>query len=394
MPSPDKLIASILKHDSKQNTYKIALIRAINDIVLAYPDMLAKGQDVAIPLRMLARHWIAYYWSFVEHDNPIYQGIRNQHDNSYRQDMAFRTLLTQLRQQWEALNQTDSSASDGFLLTTDLLVPRKRLYWQHQSHELVRLYERTLRKVMNAIEQPIQYAGTDLDGHFSVFRPLARYINEPSLAKIPGTHDDDRCIVISAEMWQAFQSLSLWVEALCIQEWSLFVQTIDQKDRTPVRSGEVFELLTQRPDNRVPLTWERNRILILLEEGITFTCAWSHQAIRRGDAYDLDHLIPVSVYPMNELWNLVPTHPAANNRKRDLIPTPDLLERAITPLIETYQNYHQHIDLKPVLIEDSLVRFSMLDTTSQTFSQSLAGQVVNFMEQVADSRSLARVEGF
>jgi hypothetical protein len=69
---PDKLISSILKHDSKQNSYKIALVRAVNDVVLAYPDMLNHGRDVAIPLRMLARYWIAYYWSFVDDTNPIY----------------------------------------------------------------------------------------------------------------------------------------------------------------------------------------------------------------------------------------------------------------------------------------------------------------------------------
>lgn len=55
MTTPDKLINSILKHDSKQNSYKIALLRAINDVIPAYPDMLTRGQAVAIPLRVLAR---------------------------------------------------------------------------------------------------------------------------------------------------------------------------------------------------------------------------------------------------------------------------------------------------------------------------------------------------
>lgn len=394
MPSADKLIAAILRHDTKQNTYKIALIRAINDIVLAYPDMLATGQDVAIPTHMLARHWIAYYWSFVEPANPIYQGIRNRQGDGYRQDMAFRSLLTQLRQQWEHIIQTQSRPSDGFWLTNEFLVPRKRAYWQQQAPELVRTYKYTLRKVMEAIEQPVRYAGTALDGQFSVFRALARYADEPHLAKLPCTQRDDRCIVVPIAIWEAFQHLSLWVEALCIQEWSLFVQTINQQDREPVGSGEVFELLTQRPDNRVPLTWERNRILILLEEGVTFTCAWSQRRISRGDAYDLDHLVPVSVYPMNELWNLVPTHPAANNIKRDRIPTPSFLERAVAPLSETYENYQKHHDLKPVLIEDSQMRFSVLDASSHQFSERLAQHVVTFMDQVAESRSLARVEGF
>ena len=39
--------------------------------MLAYPDMLGHGRDVAIPLRMLARYWVAYYWAFVDESNVL-----------------------------------------------------------------------------------------------------------------------------------------------------------------------------------------------------------------------------------------------------------------------------------------------------------------------------------
>lgn len=120
---PDKLISNILKHDSKQNSYKIALLRSINDVVLAYPDMLTHGRDVAIPLRMLARYWIAYYWSFVEDTNPIYQGARVKRGDGYQNDMAFRPELTELRHIWQSIYNT-TNASDGFTLTHEMMMPR------------------------------------------------------------------------------------------------------------------------------------------------------------------------------------------------------------------------------------------------------------------------------
>jgi hypothetical protein len=40
MIATDRTISAILKHDRKVNSYKIALVRSINDVVLAFPDVL------------------------------------------------------------------------------------------------------------------------------------------------------------------------------------------------------------------------------------------------------------------------------------------------------------------------------------------------------------------
>jgi len=69
-------ISTILRHDNKLTSYKIALLRALNDVVFAYPDLRHSKQDVAIPLRILAESWVAYYWPFVDPRAPIQQGPR------------------------------------------------------------------------------------------------------------------------------------------------------------------------------------------------------------------------------------------------------------------------------------------------------------------------------
>ena len=61
------VISTILKHDDKVTSYKIALLQAINDVaVKSYPDLATFKKDVAIPLRTLARFWLAYYWPFFD----------------------------------------------------------------------------------------------------------------------------------------------------------------------------------------------------------------------------------------------------------------------------------------------------------------------------------------
>lgn len=41
--------------------------------------------------------------------------------------------------------------------------------------------------------------------------------------------------------------------------------------------------------------------------------------------FDIDHVLPFSVWKNNDLWNLLPAKPAINGQKRDLIPHPDLI---------------------------------------------------------------------
>ena len=93
-----RVVGSILKHDKKVNSYKLALIRSINDVVLSYPGLADGGADVAVPIRRLAQYWVAYYWPFVNRRSPIFQGPRAVRGGTLANDMAFRPALTALRE--------------------------------------------------------------------------------------------------------------------------------------------------------------------------------------------------------------------------------------------------------------------------------------------------------
>ena len=53
-------------------------------------------------------------------------------------------------------------------------------------------------------------------------------------------------------------------------------------------------------------------------------CVWTGDPVTR---YEIDHVIPFSVWRNNDLWNLLPTKMTINNKKKDKIPTPDTLEK-------------------------------------------------------------------
>ncbi len=96
-----RVIGSILKHDKKVNSYKIALVRAVNDVVLSYPDLEDANPDVAVPLRRLAQQWLAYYWPFMDPGCPVLQGARVKRRGVLSNDVSFRPALTRLRNVWK-----------------------------------------------------------------------------------------------------------------------------------------------------------------------------------------------------------------------------------------------------------------------------------------------------
>jgi hypothetical protein len=88
------------------------------------------------------------------------------------------------------------------------------------------------------------------------------------MGRIPGTRGVRNAVLSSRR-------------ALSIHEKSLFTVR-HAGERHQIEHAHVYPLLTDRPDNRPP------------------------KSLRRSIDYDLDHLLPVSVYAIAELWKLAP----------------------------------------------------------------------------------------
>ena len=186
-----------------------------------------------------------------------------------------------------------------------------------------------------------------------------------------------------------YLDLSLWVEALSIHEWSLFTESVAQPDGAVVSRGQAYTLLTDRPDNRRPLDWERNQVDLLLMEGRVFACPWTGKSLRTPGRYDLDHLLPVSVYPINELWNLAPTDRQFNQHvKRDRLPSHDLLLVAAPRLELAYDHYTSSSLLGDALRQDVAARFTRAGAAAD--SRAITSVVVDFLDRAAEARNLPR----
>ncbi|MGI4823659.1 MAG: HNH endonuclease domain-containing protein [Janthinobacterium lividum] len=385
LPTPgEHPLATILKHDSKTTSYKIALLRALNDLVLSYPGLVQLEQPVAVPLTRIAELWAAYYWPFMG-PQPVYQGPRSLFQGTLRNDVSFRPALTQFHAEWQRTLLTPAEPADGFFLFTEMRTPRRRATYPAS---LVRAYDQAITAIAAAIRKPIQYAGPE---QWVLFPQPAPFNRLPGRAlPLPGTAPADVCVVVAAPLWQAFHRLSLYVEALCIHEWCLFTESVTQDAATPATRGHVYTLLTARPDNRRPLSWERNQVDILLHEHVTFTCPWTQKIITQATPYDLDHLLPLSIYPINELWNLLPVDPEFNQRtKRDRVPSVQRLAAAEPLFAAAYASYGQSASLSQAMHTDAALRFTGLASTA-SFADDLARHTVGFINNVSAARYVTR----
>ena len=383
------VIATILRHDSKTTSYKLALIRSINAVAISYPEIGRTGGRVAIPLRILAQKWLAYYWPFVDTTSPILQGRPATTSSGNKQDIVFREALTELRRVWQLYLGGNTKPSDGFIISSELSRPSRASKYAPQ---IIQQFDRTIALIAKAIEQPIRYAGTGIDSVFEQPKSLdLSDLQKERIELIPSGLPRERSLVINASLWNSFRNLSLWIEALCIHEWCLFTEARSKSSEfvRGVSRGYIYELLTDQPSNRRPLTWERNAIDILMYEGAVFTCPWTEKPLSIGN-YDLDHIVPLSVYPTNELWNLVPSDRAHNqHKKRDLLPSTDRLDRSKNYISLVYKNYMKSEPLLTTLNSDVYSRFGNINLFDPS-EISITRVVLRFVDLIATARNLAR----
>lgn len=388
IPLAGEVIATILRHDAKLTSYKLALVRAVNDAALAFPDVAPVDGRVAIPLRLLAASWAAFYWPFVSEDAPIAQGRPAERDGLRRLDIAFRPHLTRFRARWERVTGGPADPADGFAAVGELRIPRRRATYPA---DLLALYDDALDAIARAIPYPIKHAGP---GEWAVFPRPARIDRlPPGTVAVPGSAPSDVCLAVPAALWRTFRAMALWVDALCIHEWCLFTEATTRRAAAPAERGAIYRLLTAEPGARRPLTWERNRVRVLLLEGAAFTCPWTERTIAGDAPFDLDHLVPVALRPINELWNLVPADPRFNSHhKRDRLPSPARLARALPHLAGTYRRYTGEQDLGRALREDVALRFAALPRDPDRYPLAVADAAAGFIERLAAARNLPRFD--
>jgi hypothetical protein len=276
------------------------------DIVQDNSPYISFSNDRAIfPTGLLIEKWLIYYYPILESNLPIPQ-INGDINLAF--GMQFKRLIS------------DYHSNNGFSAFYNDLKNKGIPPFLHSDFMALskKLYE-TITKM------PMKYIGRSFsDEFYSIFtyEPAIRIVHK-------GTVDIEFLIrnfgtfSIPIEYYDSFKILGSFINGQdsILFKWAEF--SVNASGKTLSVEKVISEVLKSPITERDIEESKKIYRSLLKKEGKVY-CVWTGDLITR---YDVDHLIPFSVWKNNDLWNLLPSQPSINNKKKDKIPSVDLIEK-------------------------------------------------------------------
>jgi hypothetical protein len=127
--------------------------------------------------------------------------------------------------------------------------------------------------------------------------------------------DGEKSITINPA-WQEY----LFTHKAILQDYTYWNLLLYLQDRNPNVPDIAHKLV--KPQERQSLSRHRNLWNLYLAERDGIPCLYTRKPLRKG-AYDLDHFIPWSFLPNNQMWNLIPGDSSVNSSKSNHLPDLD-----------------------------------------------------------------------
>lgn len=299
-------IHRIIEQDSKSTTYKFALLRGVIDIINENsPHIITQNNRVFFPTGLLIEKWMLYYYPLMESKTNIPQinGGAN---------LAFE----------EKLHKIISFYRDKGSLSVFYNDLRNEGIHDEIAKDFLSLVKQ-LRTTITTM--PMKYLGQSVYKRFySVFEyQNGSCTGTPSNINIEFLISNFGTFSIPLEYYEAFKIFGSFISGQdsILFKWAEFSANASGQ-RLSVENI-VHEVLKPPITNRDILEAKKLYCQILQKEG-NVHCVWTGKRLTK---YDIDHVIPFSLYKNNDLWNLLPASSAVNRQKSDRIPVPEFIEK-------------------------------------------------------------------
>jgi hypothetical protein len=299
-------LSKIIERDSKSTTYKFALLRGVIDIIQDNsPYTVFSNGRVYFPTGLLIEKWLLYYYPILE--SSVYIPQINGEAN-----LAFGIQFKKIISAYSTIGGFSAFNND----LKNQGIPKTL---QKDFFDLTRKLKDTITRM------PMKYIGRSLSNdYYSIFQ------YEPDTRKFVTEEIDIEYLIRSSgsfsipfEYYEAFQALGSFISGQdsILFKWAEFSVNASGKNLSieKVVSEVLRNPITEREVNESKRLYKS----ILKKEGKVY-CVWTGNAIT---SYDIDHMIPFSIWKNNDLWNLLPSQAKTNHQKRDKIPSVDLIEK-------------------------------------------------------------------
>ncbi len=301
-------IRHIVLNDSKSSTYKLALLRTLVRIADAHPGAVLDRQDgkVVISLGLVALYWIRLFKRLV--DNNI------QQNSDPAKGLGFVT-----ERGWLALKHlTADDFAVGMLFTGP------------DAEALQNLFSDTLKTIK---EGPVTYIWQGQKDNRLFQMQRGKTTKRDMVLLDRAFLESYGRFELSESMWDCFRLYGCWIEPLLVQQWVSEMQKYEL-NRQQGLTLDTYHHHLRWLDRQHDTGFVRKKVESLRSAGEDVYSVWSGKPLY---SYDIDHCMPFSYWPNNDLWNLLPASSAENRQKSDRLPSQSRLHASRSQITDWWQ---------------------------------------------------------
>lgn len=299
-------ISKIIERDSKSTTYKFALLRGVIDIIQDNSPYVAFSGDRAhIPTGLLIGKWMLYYYPILE--SPI---LLPQINGSAK--LAFRDSLKKIILAYESKGGFSAFYNE---LRNNGIPPSLQ-------DDFIALAEKLCFTITR---MPMKYTGRSFNKNFYSIFHYSRAEKRKNTSRIDIEYliQNFGTFSIPIDYYDAFKVLGSFISGQdsLLFKWAEF--SVNASGKTLPIENVIHEVL-RSPITEREITGSKKIYQEVLKQKGSVHCVWTGKKL---PVYDIDHMIPFSVWKNNDLWNLLPSDSETNRKKRNKIPSPALIEK-------------------------------------------------------------------
>ncbi|WP_415643800.1 HNH endonuclease domain-containing protein [Sphingomonas antarctica] len=301
------LLRGIILSDEKSSTYKLGLLRAVARVAEYAPATAQPTGDVGdpdaveIPLGLVAANWIRMYLPLVRLGLPQAPG------NSGPDGLGF------AKTGFRALADFSASAQDlrpGAMHTGERATLVRAAIGEAAA--TIAMMPANFMRFPNS-ERRVFHAQRE--------RSRGRQM---SLSLDVSTLREWGTLTVPGAVWRAMTRFGAWIEPVLVAEWARLTRRYAARMGMAIEPGKVEAALEWQEPLRSTVAG-RAAAQRLIAKGRTVECVWSGCDLSMA-SLDVDHCLPWSAWPCDDLWNLLPADRRVNqHQKRDLLPSATLL---------------------------------------------------------------------
>ena len=309
-------IRHVAINDGKSATHKFALLRVLLRVADGHPGAVIRressteGDRVILPVGLIALYWCYQYKDLLDHHHL------HQTPNS-NPNMGF-------------------MKADGWHNLTHRAAADYRIGNLFIGEDAIALHKTLSAAVTNIKQMPCRYI-TFPNSDQTIFEIERKTVKaKDSLFLDLTTLRQWGEFSLPESIWRAFNRYACWIEPVLVNEWVRTMASYagNAAYASPERQYYLHQALTwlkpKRTTNEVRTRFEQ------LRQSQDMQCVWSEKSLKHN--YEIDHSLPFSRWPNNDLWNLLPTDCQINNQKSDRLPTEHKLKSAKDSIQEWWQD--------------------------------------------------------